>query len=353
MAKRVVIIGLGLMVFLGYLGRHKIKSFFWGAPKRTANSKEVKLLLREEPSFVELCSILIEKGVLSDESSVSDIPGKETLENQEFAAGKFIVLPGTRIENLMNAFLKGENGHGNAEVKVNVVFNNCTDIQDVGANISKCILADSASLVDYILDSKTLKKYGFTEEQVPALFLPQKYEMYFDTDAEEFVAFMANEWKAFWNEDRREKLKKVGLNSPSQATTLASIMIQEQSRYPEEWPTIAKLYLNRIERGIPLEADPTFKFCWPDRLKGVEHLLNVHRDRDCPYNTYLHAGLPPGPICLPSRKAIEAVLNPADVDYIFLCGDGTGHHNFASTNSEHNKNVAIYRKWLREYEKTH
>ena len=173
--------------------------------------------------------------------------------------------------------------------------------------------------------------------------------MYFDTDAETFVELMAAEFRAYWTPEREQKLKNIGLKTPSQAVTLASIVYMEQSRVPEEWPIIAKLYLNRIKQGIPLQADPTFKFCWPDRLKGVEHLLNVHRDKDCPYNTYLYTGIPPGPICLPPYEVVDAVLNPADVSYLFLCGDGTGRHNFATTNAEHNKNVAAYRKWLKEY----
>ncbi len=320
-------------------------------PVRTTNSSEVKLIIREEPSVDELADLMVDKGILADASSFKNHVSENAIDPNNFAAGKFVILSGTTLEALVNGFQKNEEGHGNAEVKVNVVFNRCVDIQDVGANISKCILADSASIVDYILSSETLNKYGFTEEQVPALFIPKQYEMYFDTDAEGFVAFMAQEFKNFWTEERMAKLKAQGLTAPSQAVTLASIVYQEQSRVSEEWPIIAKLYLNRIEQGIPLEADPTFKFCWPDRLKGVEHLLNVHKNRDCPYNTYLHKGIPPGPICLPPIEVVEAVLNPADVNYIFLCGDGTGHHNFASTNSEHNKNVALYRKWLREYER--
>lgn len=342
----VVLAGIGV---LGYMNRHKIKAFFSSDKERTVNTSEVKLLFREDPSLTVLVDELLAKGVISGKDEFLKYVDENNLPKEDFAAGKYIVLTGTRLNDLMDGFTKGENGQGKAEVKVNVLFNRCLDIPDVGKNISKCILADSASIVDHIYDSRTLKKYGFTMEQVPALFIPKQYEMYFDTDAEEFVAFMAKEFKAYWTDERKAKLKKAGLTAPSQAVTLASIVYLEQSRVPEEWPIIAKLYLNRIERGIKLEADPTFKFCWPDRLEGVERLLNKHRDRDCPYNTYIHAGIPPGPICLPPVEVVDAVLNPADVDYIFLCGDGTGHHNFASTNEEHNRNVAEYRKWLKEY----
>ncbi|MDG1334171.1 MAG: endolytic transglycosylase MltG [Crocinitomicaceae bacterium] len=346
--KGIIIILIGLLGAGAYLGRHRIKAFF-SDNTRTINGTEVKLLFREDPSVAELATTLVEKGILSSKKEFFDAVTENTIDTNSFAAGKYIILTGTTHFNLVDGFVKAENGHGKAEKKVRVLFNRCEVIADIGSNISKCILADSASIVDYILDENTLNKYNFTAEQVPALFIPKEYQMYFDTDAEEFVAQMAAEFKAYWTAERMQKLKNVGLNSPSQAVTLASIVYSEQSRVSEEWPIIAKLYLNRIEQGIPLQADPTFKFCWPDRLKGVERLLDVHRDKDCPYNTYIYKGIPPGPICLPPYKVVDAVLNPADVSYIFLCGDGTGHHNFATTNAEHNKNVAAYRIWLKEY----
>lgn len=346
--KGIIIVLVGLLGVAGYLGRHKIKAFL-SSSSRTTNGMEVKLLFREDPTATELAQILVAEGVLSDEKQFFDAAAEIAIDTNSFAAGKYIILTGTTIENLVDGFVKGENGQGKAEKKVRVLFNRCEVIADIGSNISKYILADSASLVDYILDPQTLKKYDFTAEQIPALFIPKEYQMYFDTDAAEFVEIMAAEFRAYWTAERLEKLKKIGLKSPSQAVTLASIVYMEQSRVSEEWPIIAKLYLNRIEQGIPLQADPTFKFCWPDRLKGIERLLDVHRDKDCPYNTYIYKGIPPGPICLPPYKVVDAVLNPADVSYIFLCGDGTGHHNFATTNAEHNKNVAAYRVWLKEY----
>ena len=348
MVKKIVILLAVGAVVLGFLFRSELKSLFTSGGKST-NSSEVKLLFRTDPTLSELTAELLKNGVIDSEKKLFDAVMENGVDTTQFAAGKYVILSGTKMKNLITGFVKGDDGHGLSEVKVNVLFNRCVDIPDVASNISKCILADSASLVDFILSEQTLKKYGFTAEQIPAMFIAKKYEMYFDTDAEEFVEIMATEFRAFWNAERMQKLKNVGLTSPSQAVTLASIVYMEQSRVPEEWPIIAKLYMNRIEQGIPLQADPTFKFCWPDRLKGVERLLNVHRDKDCPYNTYIYKGIPPGPICLPPYDVVEAVLNPADVNYIFLCGDGTGHHNFASTNAEHNKNVAEYRVWLKKY----
>lgn len=346
--KGIIIILVALMGVGAYLGRHKIKGLF-SDTKRTENKTEVKFLFREDPTATQLANELVEAGVLSNQKQFFEAVSEYSIDTNAFAAGKYVILSGTTHASLLDGFVKGENGQGKAEQKVRVLFNRCEVIADIGSNISKCILADSASIVDYILKPETLKKYGFTAEQVPALFIPKEYEMYFDTDAETFVELMAAEFRAYWTPEREQKLKNIGLKTPSQAVTLASIVYMEQSRVPEEWPIIAKLYLNRIKQGIPLQADPTFKFCWPDRLKGVEHLLNVHRDKDCPYNTYIYTGIPPGPICLPPYEVVDAVLNPADVSYLFLCGDGTGRHNFATTNAEHNKNVAAYRKWLKEY----
>ena len=220
----------------------------------------------------------------------------------------------------------------------------------MASNISKCIAADSASIVDYLLAEETLKKYHFTKEQLPALFLPQQYEMYFDMDAETFVAKMAEKFKEFWTDERKAKIKSIGLTYPSEVVTLASIVYSEQGKVPAEWPIIAKLYLNRIETDQKLQSDPTFKFCWGDELDGVQRLLYKHRDIDCPYNTYKINGLPPGPIHLTPGKVIDAVLNPANVDYIYMCAkpDYSGEHNFTPSLEVHEENAAIYRTWLAE-----
>ncbi len=350
MVKRIIIVAiLGVAALTVWTFRRDLMDW-WRGESRTINTSEVKLLLREDLDLSTLIKLLLDEGVVSNDDAIRAYVSEKNLDTTNFAAGKYVVLTGTRIPDLVEGFVKDEEGNGKAEVKVNVVFNRCRTIEDVGSNISKCILADSASIVDFIYNAETLKKYGFSREQVPALFLPATYEMYFDTDAEAFVAFMAQKFKAFWNEDRMNALKAVGLKYPSQAVTVASIVYAEQSQMKEEWPIIAKLYLNRLDKGMLLQSDPTFRFCWGDQLDGVERLLNKHREIDCAYNTYLYAGLPPGPINLPPQEVIEAVLHPAQVDYLFMCGKpGGSGHNFAVSGSQHERNVAVYRKWLKEY----
>ncbi len=349
MGKKISLVLLILGGILGYLNKDRILNYFQ-KETRTINSSEVKLLFRIQPSFSDLIETLVNENVVENGVEIRAYSVENNIDTADFAAGKYIILNGTKISDLILGFTKNEKGQGVAEVKVNVVFNRCKTIEDVASNISKCIEADSVSLVETIKSSEILTKYGFTLEQIPALFLPEDYKMYFDTDAKSFVSFMAERFKEFWTAERYAKLKSIGLKSPSEAATIASIVYSEQSRMPEEWPIIAKLYLNRVKQGIRLQSDPTFKFCWGNKLDGVERLLNKHKNIDCPYNTYLYDGLPPGPICIPPSKVIEAVLNPSNDNYIFMCGKPGGvGHNFAVTNTKHEKNVAEYRVWLKEY----
>lgn len=349
MVKRIVVVVLIALFGLVFYKRNALMDLF-RKDTRTVNTTEVRLLFREDPSLSLLLNELMATGVLQSEKDFVEYVEKNEIDTIRFAAGKYVILSQTQLGDLVNGFVKNEEGHGNAEVKVNVVFNRCKTIEDIGANISKCIVADSASIVEYILSSETLKKYQFAKEQVPALFLPDTYQMYFDTDAKSFVSYMAEEFKAFWTEERIAKMKAIGLQSQSQVVTLASIVYSEQSQMKEEWPIIAGLYLNRLEKGMRLESDPTFKFCWGNELDGVERLLNRHKEIDCPYNTYKYGGLPPGPIHVVPREVIDAVLNPAEVDYLFMCGKPGGKgHNFAVTNAQHERNAAEYRVWLKGY----
>lgn len=349
MHKKIIILLLVLAGIVGYLNRDRILSWLGQEPK-TINSSEVKLLLSSDPNLTTLIAQLVEQEIIEDGDKLRNYINLHKYDTTNFAAGKYVILSRTKYPDLINGFTKNSEGQGNAEVQVNVIFNRCRTIEDVASNISKCIAADSASIVETIQSNEILSKYGFTVEQIPALFLPEDYKMYFDTDAKAFVAFMAERFKEFWTAERYAKLKTVGLNSPSEAVTIASIVYSEQSRMSEEWPIIAKLYLNRLNQGIRLQSDPTFKFCWGDKLDGVERLLNKHKNIDCPYNTYKYDGLPPGPICIPPAKVIDAVLNPSNDNYIFMCGKPGGNgHNFAVTNAQHERNVAEYRVWLKEY----
>ncbi len=343
-----VIIGGGVVgIILLIIFSSKISLFLDGR-KSTLNSESKEFFFNSKVGAEGLADQLVEENLIDNKEALLSVAEYKKLDTKKLASGKYIIEAGTSYRALLNGFTLNSNGNGNAEVEVDVTFNNCKDIYQLAGKVSNCLMLDSTALVGLIENGSTLEKYDFTLAQIPSLFLPNTYKMYYDTDEEQFISRMAKEFKNFWTSERMAKIKKIGLNSPSQVVTLASIVYSEQSQNPEEWPIIAGLYLNRVNQGIKLQSDPTFKFCWGDQLVGVQRLLNIHREIDCPYNTYRINGLPPGPICIPATAVVDAVLNRADVNYIFMCAkpDYTGKHNFAVSGSDHTKNATIFQNWL-------
>ena len=185
---------------------------------------------------------------------------------------------------------------------------------------------------------------GFNDESVAALFIPNTYELYWNIDADEFVEKMINEYNRFWNEDRLAKAKNLNI-TPINVSILASIVDKETAKV-SEMPRIAGVYINRLKRNWLLQADPTLIFAVGDF--EIKRVLDVHKEIESPYNTYKYIGLPPGPICIPSIAAIDAVLNAERHKYFYFCAkdDLSGYHVFARNIKEHNINAEKYRKAL-------
>lgn len=329
------------------LGCDSLSLYFDGSTT-SVNENEISIYVATGVTLVELADLLVEKSIIDNKEAFVAVGDYKNLTASRLAAGKYSISPKTDYKTLLNGFTVNSLGNGNAEQEVDVTFNNCKDIPQLAGKVANHIEADSTELVSYILSDSILINYGFSAERIGALFLPNTYKMFWDTDAASFVERMAKEFKSFWSDERKEKLAIIGLKSQSDAVTLASIVYKEQDKHKEEWPIIARLYLNRIKEGWPLQSDPTFRFCWGDKLDGVERLTFEHRAIDCPYNTYIYAGLPPGPICIPPSEVVDAVLNPADNDYFFMCAKpkGDGLHNFAKSLSQHNINAKAFQKWL-------
>lgn len=233
---------------------------------------------------------------------------------------------------------------GGKQSPVKVVLVNERLPENVAGKVSKVIEADSLSLLAVFKDSTYLDSLGYTPETVMCLFIPNTYEFYWNTNARKFLNRMKRENEAFWNKNNRtEKAAKLGLTQ-KEVYILASI-VERETNAKSEMPRIAGLYLNRLRLGWRLEADPTLVFAsrdWETRS------IAKYKKLDSPYNTYLHVGLPPGPIGMASIAAIDAVLNPEDHDYLFMCaiGDGSGLHAFAETYSAHLVNVERYKQNL-------
>lgn len=233
---------------------------------------------------------------------------------------------------------------GGEQVPVRITFTNVRLLEELPEKITKNIGLSPADFEAALNDYIATNNDGFNANNALSMFIPNTYEVYFDITGPELVARMKHEYDVFWNESRKANAAERGL-TPIEVSTLASI-VQAESTKPDESKIIAGLYLNRLKAGIPLQADPTLVFAVGDFT--LKRVLNVHKEVKSPYNTYMYAGLPPGPINMPSIRSIDAVLEPEKHNYIYMCAkeDFSGNHNFAATLSEHNRNAARYQRAL-------
>ena len=225
-----------------------------------------------------------------------------------------------------------------------VLSGNIRGMQRLAAMLGERLMADSTAFADYFSSPDVLQLCNLNREELPSLILPNTYEVWWTISPKGFVERMIREHKAFWNSARLAKAESLGL-TPAEVSTLASIVCEESNKRAE-LPIIAGVYINRLKRGMKLDADPTVKFAVGDFT--LKRILYKHLSTESPYNTYLHKGLPPGPITIPSIEGIDAVLNYKEHNYLYFCAsealDGT--HRFAQTLSEHNANAARYRAEL-------
>lgn len=229
---------------------------------------------------------------------------------------------------------------------VRLVINNARTPEALASKIAMQIDADSVAIVTALRNENLIDEMGFSSaEEMFSIFLPNTYEVYADIAPEELVRRLKRESDEFWaDEQRQEKLAKLGMTS-FEVMTLASI-VHEETNAKEEMARIAGVYINRLNRGMLLQADPTLKYAVGDPT--IRRVLDKHKSVESPYNTYMYTGLPPTPIAMPDMAAIEGVLNYEKHDYLYFCAraEMDGRHNFARTLSEHNKNAKEYHRAL-------
>ena len=256
--------------------------------------------------------------------------------------GRFLLTKG------MNSYALVKAMRFNSPVKL--AFNNQERVEDLAGRVGSQIEADSLSLLNSFRDSIFLKENGFNEENLLAMFIPNTYEVYWNTSAVKFRDKMIKEYRNFWTKERVAKAEKQGL-TPIDATILASI-VHKESVKKDERPRIAGVYLNRLRAGMPLQADPTVIYAIKKKSNDFKQVIKRVFYNDLtmshPYNTYNNLGLPPGPIAMPDITALEAVLNPEKNDFIYFCAsiDRFGYHEFAATYEEHTKNAKKYSDWI-------
>ena len=254
--------------------------------------------------------------------------------------GRYRLRNGMNNNELVNLLRSGK------QDPVRVVFQNIRTKQDLAGKISHQLEIDSLTFLGLLQNTDYLKEFNVTSETAFLLFIPDTYELYWNTTPDQFIRRMNREHLKFWNNGRLAKARLLGLSLP-EIITLASIVDRETSKDSEK-PAIAGVYLNRLRKSWPLQADPTLIFAWNDY--SIRRVLIKHKEINSPYNTYLHAGLPPGPICLPSVSSIESVLNYEKHNYMYFCAkeDLSGYHNFGLTLAQHNRNAEKYQAALKK-----
>ncbi|WP_418422715.1 endolytic transglycosylase MltG [Alistipes sp.] len=253
---------------------------------------------------------------------------------QTFKPGHYVLRPGMSVIEVARMLKLG------MQTPVRVTINNVRIPAQLAQKLARQIDADSAAVMQALTSKALAAEVGFDSVTLFSMFVPDSYEFYWTVTPEEFVKRMKREYDRFWTPERDAKRKRSGL-SRLEVMTLASI-VYEETRKTDEMPRIAGVYVNRLRKGIPLQADPTVKYAMQDF--GLRRILYKHLKYPSPYNTYINKGLPPSPICMPGKNAIDAVLDFERHDYIFFCARPTfdGYHNFARTLREHNANARAY-----------
>lgn len=333
--KYLILISLTLIIGVGcFLGYH-VYHLFFAQPFHISESKYLYIDTDDTVDSV-YCKIQLT-------GNTEDIDGFKFLSlhknyAERIKTGRYEIKPTDNNRYLFNRLFLGY------QTPIKFTLPNVRGIDKVISHAAQKLMLDSVSLSKLLTDSTYFTQIGFSKQTLPAVFIPNTYEVYWDMTAEKFMERMLKEYKKFWNDKRLQQAQAIGL-SPIEVATLASIVDEETANNAEK-PMVAGLYINRLHKGMLLQADPTVKFAHQEF--GLRRILFKHLEIDSPYNTYKYAGLPPGPIRIPSIQGLESVLNYSKHNYIFMCAkeDFSGTHNFAVTSAQHAANARKYQQAL-------
>lgn len=331
------IVLIGLVV--GGIFAYKVYSAIF-SPNTSFANEEAFVYIKSDASFAEVRETL--DPLLKDLGSFEQIAKRKGYA-ANVKGGKYVIKKGMNNNEIINSLRS-------ANMPVKVSFNNQETLEDLAGRVASQIEADSVSLVQAFGDGEFLKSNDFDDDSNLSMYIPNSYEFFWNTSAVEFRERMLKEYDRFWNEERLEKAKEVGL-TPKEVVTLASIVHKESAKIDER-PKVAGLYLNRLRKNMRLQADPTVIFAMKKHAGDfdmvIKRVLYKDLELDSPYNTYKYAGLPPGPITMPDISAINAVLNPEKHDYYYFVAnvENFGYHKFAETLAQHNRNKVQYIRWI-------
>jgi len=297
------------------------------------------ITIRTGQSFENFIFGLETRGILQNHDGFRRL-GKLFSLDKKLKPGRYQFEKGMSNMQLIRLLISGK------QQTLNVVLKQAQDIYSIAGFFSRQLELDSLDLLQQLRDPVVLNELGFDSNTVISLFVPNTYNFYWNTNSKQLITRMQREYKQFWNKERIVKALDLNLTQ-QQVASLASI-VQRETNKTDEMPVVAGVYLNRLRAGMPLQADPTIIFAWNNN--EIRRVTSFHTAIESPYNTYKYAGLPPGPICMPSVQAIDAVLNAQKHEYFYFCAkeDFSGYHNFASNLRQHQNNARLYQMALNQ-----
>lgn len=290
-------------------------------------------------NYQDVKDILYQNGMIINTNTFEWLAEKKNYHNN-IRPGRYLIDESMGNNELINLLRSGQ------QDPVMLTFNNIRQKEQLAGVVARQIEADSLSIIRLLNDPEYLKKFGLTPETSKLLFLPDTYEIFWNTSAEQLLSRMYREYNAYWNEQRQQKARNMNM-TPQEVATLASI-VQQETNMADEYPRIAGVYINRLHRNMYLQACPTVIFAIGDF--SIRRVLNHHTNIESPYNTYKNLGLPPGPIALPEKRVIDGVLNYENHNYLFFAArdDFSGYHAFARTYNQHLANARRYQQALNQ-----
>jgi len=333
----IVLIGLVVAAYFAY---YVYSTMF--VPNTAFSNNEAYVYIESDADYNKVRESLMP--LLKDIKTFDALAKRKKYVNN-IKAGKYIIKKDMTNNDIINS-IRSNN------IPVKVSFNNQNSLELLAGRIANQIEVDSLSLLNAFNDTVFLEETGFNEATALGMYIPNSYEFFWNTSAENFRKRMLTEYNKFWNDSRLEKAKKANLK-PDEVIALASI-VQEESKQKSEQPRVAGVYINRLKNNWTLDADPTLKFAAYKLPKYkntvIKRVLNVHKEINSPYNTYKNAGLPPGLIVMPDISAIDAVLNYEKHSYFFFVVDAKkpGYHKFSKTIAQHNQYAREYHRYLNQ-----
>ena len=333
--KYIIALVLIIIIALGLAGAFYYLKYF--GPNVT--DKQEYLYIHTGATYQDVYKTIKDEGIVKDTSSFNWAANNMNYISR-VKPGRYRLKSGMNNRRFINMLASG------AQEAITLNFHNLRLKEEFAGFVSKKIEPDSTAIIRLLDSSKFVEQYGFTTDNVYSVFIPNSYQIYWNTSPEKFFKRMYANYEKFWTPERKQKAAAINL-SPVQVSVLASI-VDAEALHDDEMPIIAGLYLNRLKKGMKLESDPTVIFAKNDFT--IKRVLSKYLSINSPYNTYLYTGLPPGPIMMPSVNALNSVLDYKKSDYLYMCAkaDFSGYHAYATNMADHLVNARKFQQALNE-----